>query len=166
MIMSGSTSRPVVAPRKHRRVIKDSKLVVHMVRGLVDANVDAFLREPIYVRAHVIELVVICDDSHRNTAMMTIRDGLRYPVVADGKNADLDHIDGRAKVMLDGVAAVIAGAEIDPRVKVLTLSVQQRLICSFEPVDDGWCGFVGQPRAGDIKDFATQQITFSLARAI
>lgn len=70
LVMELGCIGPVVAASEGDAVVDDSELVVHVVSGVVDFDVDAASGELLDLRACVAHLVVVCNDADLDASLV------------------------------------------------------------------------------------------------
>lgn len=86
--------RPVRAPGQDRLPFDPHEIVVHVLEGAVNADVDSRGSQPLDVVAPVVHLVFVGMNPHRDAIAVCPLDGHRQLVVRDGEDADQQIIWG------------------------------------------------------------------------
>ena len=85
--------------------------MMHVKRASVDADREPRAGEAIDIRAEVLGLVIVGENSDGDVSLMRLKHDLGEPVVGDGENTNVDRFPRAPQELFNRARAVLARAE-------------------------------------------------------
>ena len=87
--MLRSTTGPVVASGQQDVLVKDRKLVMHVVTRTIEPHINSFSTEEVYIGSEVTRLIVVRQNADNESTFVSSDDLFANSIIRNGEDTDV-----------------------------------------------------------------------------